>query len=219
MLARLTLFLPEAVYLLMALVLFFVSLSARPSPRRSYGTAFFFSALGVVVSALCWSQEGDLFFWAYRVDLFSQIFKLILCIATFLVISICRDLTGIEERHQAEFFLLLSSCTLGMMLLVSAVELMTLYVALELSSFSLYLLVPLRKGDGLDVEAAIKYLFIGVLASCVMLFGMSYVFGVAHTTHLTEILQNLPQLIHHPGAAVGLLLLLAGFFFKLAVVP
>ncbi|MEW6663944.1 MAG: NADH-quinone oxidoreductase subunit N [Thermodesulfobacteriota bacterium] len=219
MLARLTLFLPEAVYLVMVVVLFFMTLASRPSLRRSYGTAFFFSALGVVITAACWDQEGILFFYAYRVDLFSQIFKLILCVATFLVVSICRDLTGIEERHHPEFFLFLSTCTLGMMLLVSAVELMTLYVALELSSFSLYLLVPLRKGDGLDVEAAIKYLFIGVLASCVMLFGMSYVFGVTHTTYLAEIIRNLPQLIHQPGAAVGLVLLLAGFFFKLAVFP
>ncbi len=215
----LALFLPETSALLMALVLFFLSLARETHHRRTYIWALGLSLLGVVAALAGLGAQGSLFFGAYRVDLFSQVFKLILAVAVFLVVSICGELTGVEERYHPEFFLFLTTCTLGMMLMVSAMELMTLYFSLELSSFSLYLLVPLRSGVRIDVEAGVKYLFIGITASCIMLFGMSYVFGVAHSTSLDKIMDVLPLLIHQPAAAIGLLLLLSGFFFKLAVFP
>lgn len=220
MMARdLMLFLPETTYLVMALVLFFQCLPKSVGRRTVHTTALIFSGLGVLAALAVLGQEGELFFSAYRVDLFSQIFKLILAVAVFLVVAICRGLAGVEERYHADFFLFLTTCGLGMMLLISAVELMTLYVALELSSFSLYILVPLRRGDDMDVEAGVKYLFIGITASCVMLFGMSYIFGVAHSTYLADIMARLPLLIHQPAAMIGLILTLSGFFFKLAVFP
>ncbi len=216
---QLYMFLPESCYLLMAAALFALSLPRRQSHRRIYAWALALSLLGVAGAAAALAARGEMFFTAYRVDLFSQVFKLLLAVATFLVITICGDLAGVEERYHPEFFLFLTTCTLGMMLLVSAVELMTIYLSLELSSFSLYLLVPLRRGDNIDVEAGVKYLFIGVTASCVMLFGMSYIFGAVHSTYLSEIMDKLPLWIHQPAAAVGLLLTLSGFFFKLAVFP
>ncbi len=160
-----------------------------------------------------------MFFKAYRVDLFSQIFKTALALGLFLVLMISRNLAHIEERFHAEFYLFLTTCTLGMMMLVSSVELLTIYVSLELSSYSLYILVPLRKGDGIDVEAGIKYLFIGAVSSGFMLFGLSYIFGATHSTYLVDIVQKMPQLLQSPIGLVGLLLALAGFFFKLSVFP
>lgn len=213
------LFLPELSYLGMALALFFISLARRPDTARVQRWALFMALAAVAAAALAVGREGVLFWGAYRVDLFSQVFKLILATATALVFMICRDLVGVEDRYHPEFFMFLSTCTLGMMLMVSSVELMTLYLALELSSFSLYILVPLRSGDDLDVEAAVKYLFIGITASCVMLFGMSYLFGATHSMYLRDIVDELPLLIHQPAAVVGMLLLLSGFFFKLAVFP
>ena len=219
MAAVLMLFLPETACLLMALALFGLSLPKSPDQRRAHAWAVALSLVMVACALAGLFQEGMLFFDAYRVDLFSQFFKLLLAVALFLVLCICRQLTGVEERYQPEFFLFLTTCTLGMMLMVSAVEMMTLYVALELSSFSLYILVPLRRGDNIDVEAGVKYLFIGITASCVMLFGMSYIFGAVHSTYLNHIASQLPLWIHQPGAVVGLLLALSGFFFKLAVFP
>ncbi len=213
------LFLPELACLFMVLVLFCLCLPKEVSQRRVHSVALTLSGLGVAAAVAGLWQHGELFFAAYRVDLFSQVFKLIIAVAVFLVVSICRGLAGVEERYHADFFLFLATCSLGMMLMVSAMELMTLYVALELSSFSLYILVPLRRGDDMDVEAGVKYLFIGITASCVMLFGISYVFGVAHTTYLSAIMERLPLLIQQPAAAIGLMLTLSGFFFKLAVFP
>ncbi|MFP3870991.1 MAG: NADH-quinone oxidoreductase subunit N [Syntrophobacteria bacterium] len=213
------LFIPELYCLLMAATFFALAMAARPNPRRDYFAALFLASIGVVVSLACVPLHGTLFFEAYRVDLFSQVFKAMLAIGLFLIICLCSELKGIEERHHPEFYLFLTICTLAMMMLVSSVELLTIYVALELSSYSLYILVPLRRGFGIDLEAGIKYLMVGASSSAVMLFGMSYLFGVTHTTYVAEIVQVLPWVITTPAAVIGLLLMLCGFFFKLAVFP
>jgi NADH-quinone oxidoreductase subunit N len=132
-----TLFVPELYCLLMAVVFFGLALSARPNPRRDYFVALFMAGVGMVVALACVRLEGTLFFEAYRVDLFSQVFKVMLAMGFFLVVCLCTELNGIEERHHPEFYLFLTTCTLAMMMLVSSVELLTIYVALELSSYSL----------------------------------------------------------------------------------
>ena len=213
------LFIPELYFLLMALALFGLSVAGPPNPRRDYFAALFLSGVGVLVCLASVRLHGTIFFEAYRVDLFSQVFKTILSMALFLVICLCTELNGIKQRYHPEFYLFLTISTLGMMMLVSSVELLTIYVALEVSSYSLYILVPMRKGEGSQVEAGIKYLMVGASASAVMLFGLSYIFGVTHTTYVVEIIKVLPGLMASPAAVVGLLLVLCGFFFKLAVFP
>jgi NADH-quinone oxidoreductase subunit N len=213
------LFGPELYYLGLAFVIFLFSLRRQPQVQRDYQVIVVLSGLGFLVALLCLGQQGDLFFKAYRVDLFSQIFKAALALGLFLVLMISKNPAQIGERVRAEFFLFLTTCTLGMMMLVSSVELLTIYVSLELSSYSLYILVPLRKGDGIDVEAGIKYLFIGAVSSGFMLFGLSYIFGATHSTYLADIVQKMPQLLNSPIGIVGLILALAGFFFKLSVFP
>jgi NADH-quinone oxidoreductase subunit N len=129
-----------------------------------------------------------------------------------------------------------------MMLIVSSVELLTLYISLELTSYSLYVLVPLRKGqrqenrgqrteeskgqqsaisegEGLPAEAGIKYFLIGAAVSAVMLFGLALLFGATRTTHLSELLHHFPEAMGTPMGFVGLLLTLSGLFFKLALFP
>ena len=200
-------------------VFFFLALVGRSNPKRDFFIALILATVGVAVCLASVKLEGVLFFQVYRVDLYSQVFKVILSVGLFLVICICSELNGIEERHHPEFYLLLTICTLAMMLLVSGVELLTIYVALELSSYSLYILVPLRRGYGAHVESGIKYFLIGAFASAVMLFGIASLYGVIHTTYVAEIVKVLPGAIGRPAAIIGLLLTLCGFFFKLAVFP
>ncbi len=214
-----TLFGPELYYLALALVFFCLSLRRTPQVKTDYRIALVLAGVGVLLTASCLFQHGYLFYKAYRVDLFSQIFKFALSLGLFLVLTISHNLAHIEERQQAEFYLFLTTTIIGMMLLVSAVELLTIYVALELSSYSLYILVPLRRGDGIDVEAGIKYLFIGAVSSGFMLFGLSYIFGATGTTYLAELAPKLTQLTQSPIGLIGLLLAMAGFFFKLSVFP
>jgi NADH-quinone oxidoreductase subunit N len=213
------LFGPELYYLGAALVFFCLSLRKEPKPQADYQIALGLGAVGLLVTGSCLFQHGYLFYDAYKVDLFSQIFKFALSLGLFLVLTISHNLAGIEERDHAEFYLFLTTTTIGMMMLVSGVELLTIYVALELSSYSLYILVPLRRGDGIDVESGIKYLFIGAVSSGFMLFGLSYVFGATGTTYLADLLPKLALLTHSPIGLIGLLLAMAGFFFKLSVFP
>ena len=213
------LFAPELYFLLMALVLFFSSLRAQADPKKDFRLFLALAGGGIIIGALSLFQQGDLFFSSYRVDLFSQIFKLALAGGLFLVALICHRLPGVEDRFHAEFYLFLTTCTVGMMMLVSAVELITIYISLELASYSLYILIPMRRGDGLDVEAGVKYLFIGAVSSCFMLFGLSYLFGATHSTYLADIMPKMPALLASPVGLLGLILSLAGFFFKLSLFP
>ncbi len=213
------LFVPELFYALMALVFFGASLSHRADPRRLYIWALALSGMGLLVSVLFARQEGMLFFDAYRVDLFSQLFKILLALGTFWVIFSCSELKGIDEKQHAEFYFLMSVSTLAMMMLVSAVELLTIYVAIELSSYSLYLLVPMRQRAVEYVETGIKYFMIGVTASAFMIFGISLLFGMVKSTYVVDVVRVLPTVITQPAAIVGLILALSGFFFKQALFP
>ena len=209
---------PEIYFLAVAAVFLILSMT-RPNRRRDFSAALFLASLGVAVTLATISLEGSFFHGAYRVDLFSQLFKGLLSVGFFLVVCLCSSLDGIHEARHSEFYLLLATCTLGMMLLVSSLELLTLYVALELASYSLYALVPLRSGGGQQMEAGIKYFLSGIATSALMLFGLASLFAATQTTLISELILKLPALLNTPMAFIGLLLTLCGFFFKLALFP
>jgi NADH-quinone oxidoreductase subunit N len=213
------LFLPELFFIVGALLFFVFSLRKTPNPAGYHRWAVVLAAVGLLATVASSHQEGMLFFNCYRVDLFSQIFKVLLALGTTWVIFSSGELKGIDPRQHAEYYFLIFVCTLAMMMLVSSVELLTIYVSIELSSYSLYLLVPMRRNDDRFSETAIKYFMIGVTASGLMIFGISLLFGVAHTTYVPQLMKVLPTVISQPGAIVGLILALAGFFFKLALFP
>ena len=213
------LFAPELCYTLMALVFFWLAIQKKVDQGRAYMFALVLAGLGLAVAVLFAGQQGMLFFDAYRIDLYSQLFKILLALGTFWVIFSCSELKGIDARHHPEFYLFISVCTLGMMMLVSAVELLTIYVSIELSSYSLYLLVSMRRGEDRFAETGIKYFMVGVTASAFMVFGISYLFGVTHTTYIANISKILPGVINEPAAIIGLVLALSGFFFKQALFP
>jgi len=213
------LFYPELYYFAAGMIFLFMSLAKQNNPRRDYLIALFLAVLGVVICLASIRQDGLLFFQAYRVDLFSQVFKVLLSLGLFLIISICANLNGVAERYHAEFYLLLFVCTLAMMLLVSSVHILSIYVALELSSYSLYILVALRRDEQIGLEAGLKYFLVGIFASAVMLFGVALLYSTMQATYLTEMIRVLPGLMDTPAVVIGLLLTLCGFFFKLAVFP
>jgi NADH-quinone oxidoreductase subunit N len=208
---------PETYFLTVAVIFLILSMT-RHNRRRDFSAALFLAGLGVAVTLATIRLEGSLVYGAYRIDLFSQVFKGLLSVGFFLVVCLCSNLNGIEEKRHPEVYLLLATCTLGMMLLVSSQELLTMYVALELTSYSLYALVPLRSG-GHQMEAGIKYFLIGIATSALMLFGMASLFGATQTTYIDELARKLPGLLNTPMAFIGLLLTLCGFFFKLALFP
>jgi NADH-quinone oxidoreductase subunit N len=167
----------------------------------------------------CISMTGRLFYDAYRVDLFSQASKVCLALGFFLIVCLCDRLDGIGAERHGEFYGLLALSTLAMMLLVSGTHLLVVYLSLELSSYSLYVLVFMRRQSHWGLDAGLRYFLVGICASAVMLFGMALIYGSAGTLHLEALGQLAAQDLRQPAMAAGVLLTLGGFFFKLAVFP
>ncbi|MGE0083042.1 MAG: NADH-quinone oxidoreductase subunit N [Desulfococcaceae bacterium] len=211
-------FAPE-LYCLTVSLLFLCFSLARPDAKRDYYIALILSAIGVALCLTSVHAEGELFSGTYRADLFSQVFKSMLFMGLFLVICLCTELKGVKEERHPEFYMLLWVSTLSMMLLVSNVHLLTIYAALELSSYSLYILVFLRKDRDYSVKSGLKYFFIGASASALMLFGLALLYGATGTAYVRELAEKIPGIIHRPDVMVGMLLILCGFFFKLALFP
>jgi NADH-quinone oxidoreductase subunit N len=157
------------------------------------------------------------------VDKFALFFKLLFPIMTALVILASTDYVSRYERFQGEYYALVLLSTLGMMLISAATDLISIFVALELISISLYALVGFLK-DSKSSEASLKYLLLGAIASAILLYGMAFVFGFTGKTQLGEISQAI-QNIGLPGASgasglmLGLVLLIVGFGFKIAAFP
>lgn len=215
------LFLPELSLLGAGLILFFFSLG-KPSSGKLKNVATALAAITLLASLVCLGSTGSLFYSAYKVDLFSQFFKVLIALGT-LIVMIFADRNGdLKEESRAEYYLFLFTSVLGLMMLVSSVELLSIFVSLELSSFAVYIMVPMRNNlsaSGAQVEAGIKYLLFGVMATGLMLFGMSYMYGLTGSTQLPVIAQKLSLMYSQPAAVVAIILVLAGFFYKLALFP
>ena len=221
-----SLFLPELALTLMALVFFFLSLG-KPKSSFLQGVALAQAALVLVISfysfQLVMGKPAQMmFFDAYRMDIFSQMFKIVFCLGLFIVIYLGEGLKGITDDLKAEYYMFLTLSTLGLVFLSSSVELLTIVISLEISSFSLYVIIPFRfqKGYKQQMEAGIKYVMFGALATGISLYGMSYVFGFTQTTYLADLAPVFPGLIKtQPLMVVALILVLGSFFYKLAMFP
>ncbi len=157
------------------------------------------------------------------VDSFALFFKLLFLGIAALVILTSVDYVAKFARFQGEYYALVLLSALGMMLMAATTELIAIYIALELTSISLYVLVGFLK-DPKSTEASLKYLLLGAIASAVLLYGMALVFGVTGKTQLGEIAQviqamSLQTTLANPALILGIVLLVAGFGFKIAAVP
>ncbi|MFH0907280.1 MAG: NADH-quinone oxidoreductase subunit N [bacterium] len=214
-------FLPELVLLAGALVLFVISLGElRGELARKAALA-----TAVVFIAACIASLGQdmlLFSGAYRVDAFSQLLKLIFGIGFLLVVLSGGSLPDIRTEVKPEYFFLLASSVTGLVMLVSCVEVISLVISLELSSFPLFLMVPMRRergGQHVQMECAVKYIMFGVAANGIMFFGLSYLFGLTGTLHLPELARRVPSIMESPLAITGFALTFCGIYYKLAVFP
>lgn len=216
---QMTAFAPELTLLLAILVFMVLAFLRTVDPKRDLTAVLILAALSLVASLASLGARGDLFQDAYRVDLFSQVFKTLLALALFLVIVLCRHLTEIPARRHPETYLLLSTATLGLMLLVSSVHLFAFFLALELSSYSLYLLVFLHRETSRAQWAGLRYFLFGACTSAVMLFGLALIYGATGSAHLGALTSGWSQWAGDPLLQLGLLLTLTGAFFKLALFP
>ncbi|MGQ0520423.1 MAG: NADH-quinone oxidoreductase subunit N [Actinomycetota bacterium] len=164
--------------------------------------------------------DRSMFAGAYVVDDFALLFKGLFLSIGYVVLLMSTRYIEEGEYYEGEYSFLLLSALLGMVVMSSARDLITIFVALELLSIPAYMLAGWRKRDLKSNEAALKYYLLGVLASAVMLYGMSLVFGATGSTLLREIGDQVGGSAgEEPLVTLGIFLIVVGFAFKVSAVP
>ncbi len=218
-----SLLIPEILLTILALVIILFGLLMNERDKNMLG---YLSAAGILASiiAVLGMYANDSFVYFYNalvVDPLSQVFKLI-----FLIVSLLVVIASIgyfkNNPHQDEYYTLLLLATVGMMVVSSANDLITLFVGFELASMSTYVLAGFEKKNPASLEAALKYFLIGSLSSALLLFGMSLVYGITGSTNIPVIIDYFkanPILAAGSLGLIGVIFLVAGFGFKMALVP
>ncbi len=179
--------------------------------------------LGALVPVLTLALDGAdraMFDGAYVVDDFSLVMKAMFLIAGYIVILMSTNYVAEGDYHEGEYYFLLLSSLLGMTVMSSARDLVSIFVALELLSIPAYLLAAWRKRDLKGNEAGLKYYLMGVFASAIMLYGMSLLYGVTGETRLDAIGPRIGELDSSvPVITLAVLFVVVGFGFKVSAVP
>jgi NADH-quinone oxidoreductase subunit N len=178
--------------------------------------------LSAVVTLTLAGDHRSTFNGMFVVDSFALLFKLLFLAVAALVIMISFNYLDESVRStQGEFYFLLLSSFLGMLLMASSRDMLMLFVSLELVSAPGFLVAGFKKRDARSNEAAVKFFLFGVLATAVMLFGMSMIYGVTGSTNLAVIRDALahPAHVAEPLIVASILLVTVGFGFKVSAVP
>ncbi|MGB0133677.1 NADH-quinone oxidoreductase subunit NuoN [Dokdonella sp.] len=215
--------LPELVLLGATCVILLVDLFIKPSQRDI--THWMSIAALAVTAVFIWrgapeaGQATTAFNGMFLHDGISVVLKQFIVLMSGLSLVYGRNYMRERKLLIGEFYLLVLFATFGMMLLVSAGSLITAYLGLELLALSSYALVALNRDSAVSAEAAIKYFVLGALASGLLLYGMSMIYGATGTLDLASISASIGQ-VEHPGwLAFGLVFLVCGIAFKLGAAP
>ena len=225
-------FLPELGLTAGIMLMFLLDLAWKQHPRRvlflTIGSLFFLALAGVLL-ALQPSAPRLLFNGMIASDPFATFFKWLFLAAAALTVLIAARSTEFGRQQIGVFYPLLLSIVLGMFLMASAMDLLMMYLAVELVSLVSYALAGYRQGDRKAAEAALKYVIYGGVASGIMLFGMSYIYGLTGSTSLLGLggaLDGLAvgtmgssQTALRVALAVAVIFVLCGVGFKIASVP
>jgi NADH-quinone oxidoreductase subunit N len=213
---------PELFLLVMACVILIADLFISDDNRIfTYGLTQFTLAGCAVLTFFTGNAEPAYTFSGMFVDdLMADALKLLTCLAVITILVYARAYTSVRGMFRGEFFTLALFATLGMMVMISANHLLTLYLGLELLSLSLYAMVALQRDSVQATEAAMKYFVLGALASGMLLYGMSMLYGATGTLEITELAQLSGEGVRAQAVLVfGLVFIVAGLGFKLGAVP
>ncbi|VAX05928.1 NADH-ubiquinone oxidoreductase chain N [hydrothermal vent metagenome] len=212
--------LPEIFVLGMTCVLLLIDLFLKDQDRYlTYLLSLFTLVIVAVLTLYGYSDERmTTFNGSYVVDAMSHVLKLGVYFAVFVVFVYSKDYLRDRDMFKGEFYVLGLFGMLGMMVMISAHSLLTLYLGLELLSLSLYALVALQRDSSRAAEAAMKYFVLGAIASGMLLYGMSMIYGVTGTLTLDGIASQAAS-GDKTLLAFGLVFLLVGMAFKLGAVP
>ena len=214
--------LPEIFILCMAMVILIADLFLKKNNRMAiYGLAQS-TLLGAAYITFTSHAPSVTYAFAgtFVDDAMSDVLKLMIYLGTSLILLYSRQYIQLRGMFRGEFYALVLFSVVGMMIMVSGQNMLTLYVGLELLSLSLYALVALDRDNAKATEAAMKYFVLGALASGMLLYGMSMVYGMTGSLNIVDInnaLMNESKI--HAVLVLGLVFIVAGLAFKLGAVP
>jgi NADH-quinone oxidoreductase subunit N len=214
--------LPEIILAVTGVVIMLIdaSLPIR-STRRPLGWV---AVIGTTIAlwASLWQlslPEGTAFFGTVETTAFTVFFHVLICGIVLVALLLTLDTLPAYTHHQGEFYALVVFGAVGMCLLTSAVELLVVFIALEISSISTYILAGYRKNTGRGPEAAIKYFLLGSFATAFLLYGIALIFGATGTTQIYEIAHLVPLAQNPVLVYTALAMMLVGILFKVSAAP
>ena len=154
---------------------------------------------------------------SYIIDSFSIFMKVLTFLFCIFVLLISKDYIKNNQMEKIEYPILILAATLGMILMISAYDLVIFYLGLELQSLCLYILAAFKKDDVKSTEAGLKYFILSSLASGILLYGCSIIYGFTGSTNFEVISNNLNSL--NPSSVFGIVFILVGLAFKVSAVP
>jgi NADH-quinone oxidoreductase subunit N len=213
--------LPEIVLTLTGVLIMLIDSAMKPaSSRRGLGWVGVFGVMAALWASLAQLSlpNGTAFSGTVQTDAFSVFFHVLICGIVIVALLLSLDALPANQHHRGEYFALMVFGAVGMCLLTSAVELLVVFIALEISSISTYILAGYRKSSGKSPEAAIKYFLLGSFATGFLLYGVALIFGATGTTQINAIAALIPQA---PQSLVlaAFAMLMVGILFKVSAAP
>ncbi len=180
-------------------------------------------AVGVLAAAILWlivlPENGNAFGAAFVSDPFGRFMKVLALVGSAVTLLMSMGFAKQEKFDKFEFPVLILLATLGMMLMISAADMLTLYLGLELQSLAIYVLAAINRDSLRSTEAGLKYFVLGALSSGMLLYGISLVYGYTGQTGFEAIASALSGAERQLGLVFGLVFVLAGLAFKISAVP
>ena len=214
----LTSYLPELMILVMILIVFLYE--SFKSYRQYIFTVLSAGMVSVLILMYLYNPSSNLLFEGMLVnDSLSIFLKWILVISTFSVIIISKNDNSILDDIKSEYYAMLLIILLGMFAMVSATNLLMVYLAIEMVSIPSYIIAGISKNDRESNEAALKYVIYGSFASGIMLFGLSFLYGLTGTTDIFTISNQLANNENSLLIYLSMIFILVGFGYKISMVP
>ncbi len=215
---------PELVLIVGINLVLLIDLWLDEAKKWMMGALTGFVLLGAFIPVVTLAVVGDtpvrsMFFDRYVVDEYALILKALFLLVGYVIVLMSQ--TELEEHgyYQGEFYVLLLASVLGMVMMASSRDLVSVFVALELLSIPAYMMAAWKKRDPKSNEAGVKYYLLGVFASGVLLYGMSYLYGTTGSTKLTEIGASLGENPINAMQVIAVVFVIVGFGFKVSAVP
>lgn len=221
-LQSLSFFYPELILIVVILAAIIYDLTIDKSESGKVGW-FLIAGLIAVAGAIIFQENRitTLFSDAIVLDPFASFFKLIVILATIMVSIVSLQSDELKDYRKGEFFTLLGIITFGLFLMASTVDLIMVYLSIEIVSIMSFVLAGYLKQNTKSNEAGLKYVVYGAFSSGIMLFGLSYIYGLTGSTNYFVIQQAIANLDSGANTAliVALVMMLAGFGYKISAVP